>query len=73
MNAVSDFADLLRSTRGTASIEFAIIVGGLTIAVVAAAIVVAPALHAYADKLSAIAEHADTVLNRLSAQNTTGP
>jgi hypothetical protein len=34
---------------------------------------VAPALHAYADKLSAIAEHADTVLNRLSAQNTTGP
>lgn len=69
---MSSFRRLTRSQEGTASIEFAIVVGGLTIAVVGAAVFIAPALHAYADKLSAIAEHADQVLNRLSAATPPG-
>lgn len=77
MGAVNLIRRLLRDTRGTASIEFALVAVGLTAASVAAGMLIAPALHAYADRLTAITQHADAVLVNLTAaaqaNNTTGP
>ena len=62
---------LLRDERGTVSIEFIIVLGGLVGAVVLAATVVGPPLHAYADRLISLTEAADAALANL--QNTPTP
>lgn len=75
MDVVNLLRGLGRDERGTASIEFAIVVGGFVTAIFLLGVKLGPAIHAYADRLSAIADHAQTVLNQISAaqNNTTGP
>ena len=60
---------LWSDTSGTVGLEFSIVLGGLAAAAVAAAAVLGPPLHAYADHLSQVADHAEAVLTLM---NTTG-
>ena len=71
IDAAPHLSRFLRDESGTASIEFAIVIAGLVGATVAAAMVVAPSLHAYANRLINISQQADIVLKAL--QNTPTP
>ena len=66
---ISRLTRLWSDTRGTVGLEFSIVVAGLAAGAVAAAYLLGPALHAYADHLSQVADHAEAVLTQM---NTTG-
>ncbi len=73
MDVVHLLRGLARDESGTASIEFAIVVGGFLTAIFFLGVTLGPAIHSYADRLSTISDHAQTVLNQLSAAQNNNP
>ncbi|MFY7854434.1 MAG: hypothetical protein ACOVQ6_21960 [Brevundimonas sp.] len=70
----SDLAKAFVSDEvGTASIEFAIVLGVLVAAFLAAGVVIGPAVHDYATRLKSITLEARAVLNDLEAATSQPP
>jgi Flp pilus assembly pilin Flp len=68
------FKRLVADERGTASIEFTIVLAILVAAFFAAGMVIGPAVHGYADRLKTVTTDARAVLDGLkAAQAPTAP
>lgn len=63
----------LADDEGTASIEFAIVLGVLVAGFLAAGLVIGPAVHDYANRLKTITLEARAVLNELNAATPPAP
>jgi Flp pilus assembly pilin Flp len=59
---------LIKDQRGLAAMEATLLLAGLAGTFWAIGSSVAPAVHAYADKLTAVTERAETTLQALKAQ-----